>query len=91
MDFEVNFSDEQIISEELKAIQNESDLAILTRKYAKYDNALGDAIDREDNKQTVTLESLKQISRNRIIQLVMESNGWKMIKGYWKGAKCEDE
>lgn len=87
MDFDVNFNDEQIIIEELKAIQNESDLAILTRKYAKYDNALKDALDREDNKQTVTLESLKQITRNRIMQLVMEREGWKMIKGYWKGAK----
>ena len=91
MDFEVNFSDEQIIIEELKAVQNESDFAILTRKYAKFDNALRDALDREDNRQTVTLESLKQIARNRIMQLVMESNGWKMIDGYWKGAKCEDE
>lgn len=82
MKIDIKLNDEQLIAEELAAIQSETDLAIIARKYAKYDNALQEAIDNEE-KDLTTLLRLKKIVSNRLIFLIMEQNGWRMNESYW--------
>lgn len=90
MKIDVEFNDIEIIDENLKIIQSENDLSILTKFYSKYDNALKDETEKEEPENLFCLEVLKRITTNRLIRVVMENNGYKMIDGYWKAAECED-